>query len=433
VSRALEVVDGGDHEAVDAGLRRVLANEGAAMLSRDRGVLEGATEVHGADAVPLPREVPKRVALVVETSGSSGMPKRVMLSADALLASAAATESALGGPGQWLLALPTHYIAGIQVLVRSIAAGTTPIRQPPGHFDAALFAALSRELEAPRRYTSLVPAQLARLVDAAQHDSAVRAAVTRFDAVLVGGQALPPALHERALELGVAVVRTYGSSETAGGCVYDDVPIGQTIVRESWGELEIAGPSVAEGYLGDDVLTAEKFHVADGERWYRTSDGGTVVDGRVTVTGRLDNVFISGGVKVSLDRVERLVQSMPGLEGAVVVAADDERWGQVAVVVVEGAAGSAGGAGGAGQLARVRDVVIAGAGRAAAPRSVVRVDALPRLSSGKPDRPAIADAVARGAEYPARGAEYPARGAEYPARGAEYPARGAESPGRGAE
>ncbi|WP_378148743.1 AMP-binding protein [Cnuibacter sp. UC19_7] len=380
--RRLEVIDGSNPHTVGIALRAALSREGPAILPRERAAL-GETAL-GSDAVggDVPAEIPLPVALVVETSGSSGAPKRVALSADALLASAAGSESALGGPGQWLLTLPTHYVAGIQVLVRGIAAGTTPVVAPAGRFTAQGFAAAAAELEHPVRYTSIVPVQLARLVEAAEREAEIRAAVARFDAILVGGQALAPALADRAHDLGFRVVRTYGSSETAGGCVYDGSPIGRTIVRERGGELQIAGPSLAEGYL-DEALTAERFIVDDGLRWYRTGDAGSVAgEGdavRVQVTGRLDNVIISGGVKVALDRVERLVQAVPGFEQGVVVARDDDEWGQVPVVVTDARVPT-------GALWRLRDAVAEVAGRAAAPDEIVEVERLPRLASGKPDR-----------------------------------------------
>jgi O-succinylbenzoic acid--CoA ligase len=389
MTRPLEVLDGGDASRVAAALRVALSNDGPAILPREgepgggRHAAPALGDRHVARDTPVPAEVPQPVALVIETSGSSGVPKRVALSTDALLASAAGTEVALGGQGQWLLALPTHYIAGVQVLVRSIVAGTTPVVQPSGHFSASAFAALADELDAPLRFTSLVPAQLARLVTAAEADPRIRRSVARFDSILIGGQALPAALHQRAIEAGFHVVRTYGSSETAGGCVYDGRPIGQMVARESGGEIELSGPSLAEGYLGDEELTARKFRVDEGVRWYRTADSGTVVDGVVRVTGRLDNVIISGGVKVALDRVERVVQGVPGFEQAVVVPQRSAEWGQVSVVVTDGPVSDD-------ALERVRSAVVDSAGRAAAPVDIHRVEHLPRLSSGKPDRLTIA-------------------------------------------
>ncbi|OUD86355.1 2-succinylbenzoate--CoA ligase [Clavibacter michiganensis subsp. michiganensis] len=233
-------------------LRAALAGDGPALLARpvDAPVAAGDP--------PPPAEVERRVALVVETSGTTSRPKRVALSSDALLASAAASQAALGAPGQWILALPTHYIAGLQVLVRSIAAGTTPAVLAPGSFDPRAFAELAASMDARvARYTSLVPTQLHRLVEAAEDvatgDDArrVRDAVRRLEAILVGGQAAPPHLVDRAAALGWRVVRTYGSSETAGGCVYDGVPVATAEVAVVDGQVELAGPMLAEGYLGD--------------------------------------------------------------------------------------------------------------------------------------------------------------------------------------
>ncbi len=348
------------------------------------------------DGWPGPDErVPQNVALVIETSGSTGVPKRVALSADALLASAAASAGAMGGQGQWVLALPAHYVAGAQVLVRSLAAETEPLYYGDGHFDAVRFARLAGELTHDFRYTSLVPVQLARLVEAAEGgEREVAAALRRFDGILVGGQALTPRLRERAVAVGARVLSTYGSSETAGGCVYDGVPIGTTVVREVEGQLEISGPTLAEGYLGDPERTARAFHEHDGLRWYRTGDLGRVEeDGRVVVLGRADNVVISGGEKVLLDAVEQRVRTLAGYEHAVVVAVDDAEWGQVPVVVVERGADAVAERASLlppPALAEVRAHVAATLGRAAAPASVILVARLPLVSSGKPDRIAAA-------------------------------------------
>ncbi|MEJ7757595.1 MAG: AMP-binding protein [Nocardioidaceae bacterium] len=146
--------------------------------------------------------------LVVRTSGSSGLPKDVVLSREALLASARATHHRLGGPGRWMLDLPVHHVAGLQVLIRSVIAGSVPVvAAEHGGLPAAL-AAVSTE----RTYVSLVPTQLHRLAE-----SGLLGTLARCEAVLVGGAFLSPRLAVAAGEAGVRVVRTYGMSETGGG------------------------------------------------------------------------------------------------------------------------------------------------------------------------------------------------------------------------
>jgi len=299
------------------------------------------------------------------------------------------------GSGQWLLPLAGGYIAGVQVMVRSLVEGRDPAVLS-GRFTPASFvhaASGMRSFEAGERvptFTSLVPAQLQTLVDAAAESAEVRRALASFDTILVGGQALPVRLRERAAAAGATIVRTYGSTETSGGCVYDGVPLGDTQIDVSDGEVLISGPSLADGYLGDPERTAAAF-ATDGEgvRWYRTGDAGTIDDGVLSVTGRIDSVIVSGGVNVSLDRVERIVRELDGLEDAVVVAAPHERWGQTPVLVVAADDPDAAQR----LLEAARAAVEREAGKPARPTRVVRVDAVPRLASGKPDRRALTERV----------------------------------------
>ena len=383
--RRLRVVPVGDPLDLMTPLRLALADTGDAVLP-----VPGRQEAAGR--LSLVR-VPRQVAVVIETSGSTDVPKRVMLSTDALLSSAAASSVRLGGSGQWLLALPVHYIAGVQVLVRSIVADTVPVVLPSGHFDPAVFAASAGRLTEPLRFTALVPVQLARLVAAAADDPHLLAALRRFDGILVGGQALPSLLAERAVDLDLHVFATYGSSETSGGCVYNGTPIGNSEVRVVDGQLEIAGSVLAEGYLGDPLRTSDRFLEVHGGRWYRTGDLGEVdaATGLVRVLGRADNVIISGGEKVSLDAVERVVRSLPGFGGAVAVGRPDVTWGQVPVLVVPAEPGAEPGAAGLPEdsLERIGEAVASVLGKAARPACLVRVASIPQLSTGKPDRLAL--------------------------------------------
>ena len=333
-----------------------------------------------------PAEVDDGTAVVIGTSGSTGVPKRVVISGEALRAGAEATANRIGS-GRWLLALPAGYVAGLQVLVRSILSGSEPVVLD-GRFSPKAFAEATIPMIGTHPLlTSLVPAQIASLLDAAD-DTTVLASLQAYQAILVGGQALPQPVRDRAAELNVRLVRTYGSTETSGGCVYDGVPLDTAAVRTVDGELQIAGAMLADGYLGDPALTERTFlRDEHGIRWYRTGDLGIVEDGTVRVHGRADNVIVSGGVNVSLDRVERIVRGIPGLTSAVVVGVDDERWGEASVIVA--ARGEALRRSEAEQLERARDAVAEEIGKPARPARLILVDELATLASGKPDRAAI--------------------------------------------
>ncbi len=384
---ALIPLAGDDPRAVLVAVRRALdggpaVGLGMSAASTGTGGSEAPVSLDGSEPVYVrqPIEVPDGTAAVIATSGSTGVPKRVMLSAAALRASAAATAARLGGAGRWVLALPAGYVAGLQVLVRSHLAGAEPVlldgRFGPEAFADAVRAACRPGGDMPL-FASLVPAQVATLLDAG-----AAAALAACDAVLVGGQAMPAALRERAEAEGVRIVRTYGSSETSGGCVYDGVPLDGVRLTIVDSEVRIAGPVLADGYLGDDALTARTFvHDAGDVRWYRTGDAGAVEDGVLRIQGRIDNVIVSGGVNVSLDRVERVVRGVPGLTDAVVVGVADDRWGEASIIVTTA---------GEELLADARAAVAAEIGLPARPARLVTLAELPLLASGKPDRSALA-------------------------------------------
>ncbi|WP_022873386.1 AMP-binding protein [Nesterenkonia alba] len=338
--------------------------------------------------VPRPEvlsEETERPAVVVRTSGSTGTPKQTLLTAENLRASAEATAQRLGGHGQWLVTLQPSYVAGLAVLFRSLQAGTTPVALLEHTTDPQRFTDAAVQLSAPRRYVSLVPTQLHRLL--ARADDRLLAVLRRFDAILLGGGATPAPLRERADQLGLRVVRTYGMSETCGGCVYDGVPLSgvQVGIHDS-GRVQITGEVVAAGYT-DAELTAARFDVdpTTGARRFLTDDLGTLQDGILSITGRADDVINTGGVKVSAEQIRQALLRHPAVQDAFVTGVDDATWGQrVAAVVVPGENPPAtGGEGITGQLTGwVREQL----GPAAAPKQYVLLADLPLLSTGKPDR-----------------------------------------------
>jgi len=309
--------------------------------------------------------------VVVVSSGSTGGGRAVLLSADALRASAEATHARLGGPGSWLLALPVSAIAGLQVLCRGVLAGTRPEVLARGE---PLASAVGR-MPAGRRYTSLVPTQLRRYLD--EDPGALRA----FDAALVGGAATDAALRDRARQAGVRIVTTYGMTETAGGCVYDGRPLDGVRVRVTGGGVELAGPTLALGYRLDPEGTRATFVGG----WFRTRDAGSLdAEGRLTVTGRVDDVLISGGVNVAPGAVEAALREHPTVVDAVVFGRPDETWGQRVVAAVVPAPGTTP------ELGDLCDWVATRLGDPAAPRQLHVLDELPLLHTGKPDRRAVA-------------------------------------------
>lgn len=363
-------------------LKLIAANDTFGALLAFTDVLDGKLavfitppEVNGKmpETFGLPDEVADDVALIVESSGSTGTPKRIEISREALLNSANASVLALGSieaSSQWLLALPINFIAGANVLIRSVLAGNQPVMMNTSvPFTAEAFARSASHLKADRRYTSLVPAQLKRVVDAAEADDFIRVQLAKFDAILVGGQSVPAELVARAHALGANIVVTYGMTETSGGCVYNGNPLAQVEVRiASDGRVAIRGATLA------NVAT-------DDRGYFVTNDAGEIDDaGKLIIHGRIDRVITSGGIKVSLDRVEALGASVVGVADIAAVAIDDSEWGQRVGIAYVGSPEVADTV----ALALANDL-----GPAGKPVRILRVDSVPKLSAGKNDLQAI--------------------------------------------
>ncbi|WP_232005367.1 o-succinylbenzoate--CoA ligase [Mycobacterium sp. 852002-53434_SCH5985345] len=333
-----------------------------------------------AAALRVGADIDDDVALVVTTSGTTGAPKGALLTAAALTASAAATHDRLGGPGSWLLALPPYHIAGLQVLVRSALAGSAPVEldvtNPSKGFDVAELPGAIRRLGPGRRYTSLVAAQMAKALT----DPAAAGALAELDAVLLGGGPAPAGVLDAAAAAGITVVRTYGMSETAGGCVYDGVPLRGVLVRVDDGRIDLGGATLAKGYR--NPVDPDPFAEPG---WFRTDDLGVVDEaGVLTVLGRADDAISTGGLTVLPQLVEAALGTHPAVADCAVFGVADDRLGQrvvAAVVLAEGCS--------APTLDALRAHVTGTLDPTAAPRELHVVDALPRRGIGKVDRAAL--------------------------------------------
>ena len=402
---------------------------------------------------------PESIALVVGTSGSTGAPKQTALSVRALRASARATERFFADypssgsakqrravsedPAQWLLALPAHYVAGAQVLARSVLAGTTPVVAASitdgVSFTPGVFLNAAERLSYARRFVSLVPTQVHKLLEAAEANPALGSeiydALGQFTGILLGGAPASASLLAAARELGLNVVTTYGSAETAGGCVYSGVALPGVRLRvipedaglldssvasaaadagqngdsapghtKNTGRVWLGGEHLASGYMGDSARTASHFFVdADGCRWYRTDDYGSLTPSTpnapedegapmLNIVGRSDDVIITGGVKVSARAVAAVLESHPAVREAAVMGIPDARWGSAvaAAITLRGASGAQS-APDASQATcdMLREFCTDKLGAAGAPKFLRIFADFPTASTGKPDLRAI--------------------------------------------
>jgi len=358
---------------VSKSVRPVSAISSGAPVTQILAALDRALNYEGpaiticSPDAPFPELfAPPEIALVVVTSGSTGNPRRVALTGAALRASARATHRFLGAEkGQrWVLRLPLTHIAGAMVLVRSLELESVPL--------------VDESPESPY-FESIVPTQIHRAIT---RDATLLKSLQKAKAVLVGGAPLSEELMNKSKALGINVITTYGMSETAGGCFYNNEPLQGVKVRiNRESRIEIAGPMLASGYLGDIGLLEPSESFQDG--WFKTTDLGHLdADTKLQILGRSDDVIVTGGMKVSLFEVEEIIRAYPGVADVLCSARPDEEWGQriIAGIVADSRL----------PLADLRDFVGTKIGRYAAPRAIVWLQAIPMRGIGKPDRGALA-------------------------------------------
>lgn len=294
-------------------------------------------------------------ALVVATSGTSGTPKGVVLTHDAVAASAHATSGRLGvtRDDHWLACLPLSHVGGLSVVTRALVTGTT-LTVHDG-FDAA---AVERAARDGATVASLVSTALARI------DPGL------FRTIVLGGSRPPADRPEN-------TVTTYGMTETGSGVVYDGVPLDGVDVRiDDDGRILLRGPMLLRCYRDGSVPL-------DPDGWLPTGDVGTIdADDRLHVAGRADDLIITGGENVWPETVEDALRDHSGVADVMVRGVDDPEWGQAVEALVVPASGSTP------TLEQLRDHVKETHPAFVAPRRLVLVEAIPRTSLGKRRRSA---------------------------------------------
>jgi O-succinylbenzoic acid--CoA ligase len=292
-------------------------------------------------AVPLDPEHP---AVLLPTSGTSGVPRLVVLSHRALIAAARASAAHLGvEDDRWLLPLPLAHVGGLSIVVRCLVARRTTVLFDPNGPLLDRLPALAAELTRHQiTLLSLVPTVLDRLLEPGlgfRSPPSLRA-------LLLGGAACSRRLLERAHAAGLPVLPSYGMTETcaqaatrpyaarfqAPSPVSELVSSGislpgmQLRIRE--GLIEVRGPQLFSGYAGE----ASPF-TAHG--WFPTRDRGVFTpEGEIVVTGRSDDVIVTGGENVDPLEVEAALVMIDGVRGACVFGAPDEIFGEVVTALL---------------------------------------------------------------------------------------------------
>lgn len=307
--------------------------------------------------------VSEEIAVVIPTSGSTGAAKEVSYTADALKASAQAAHAFLGaGLGDtWSLLLPINHIAGVNVLVRALVLGTDVLdfRNTNNYYAA--------------QFTSVVPTQLHRAING---EAKLLAHLQTARHVLVGGAATNDALLTQARAAGIKVVTTYGMSEMSGGCVYNNIPLsGVDVEVGETGLIRLRGPMMANGYLNYPELWQQ----ATSDGWFTTNDLGSLIDGRLHISGRADDVIISGGEKISLSAIDAALNNHFAPQQFISVGVPDHEWGTKLCIASDAAINEQ----------AIRDFLRADMGSHTSPKAFLTLPSLPLRGIGKPDRDAL--------------------------------------------
>lgn len=318
--------------------------------------------------------------LIVCTSGTTGNPKAVEISSEALINAATKTNEKFNEPADWILAINPAFIGGLMVLARAIISNQNWIYglDESDKFNPDLFVAKALEVISKNRKvrTSLVNAQLSTLVSQGHLDT-----LRKFDALLIGGGQISKSLYEELKNEGVNLIRTYGMTETCGGVVWDGFALNNVLIRidhpssDGVGQIAIKSDSNATCYHGNSLEINKLNDSTFNEGWVFTKDLGIVKNGELKVIGRNDDIVVSGGNNISLHAIENVIKDQIGIEDAVVFSIPDEKWGVVVAAVIVGTC----------DISVIQNSIEHELGKAAVPRIIKNAQEIPLLPNGKVD------------------------------------------------
>jgi O-succinylbenzoic acid--CoA ligase len=314
---------------------------------------------------------------ILFTSGTSGTPKGAILTAEAFVASAAASAQNLGwlANDRWIACMPLCHVGGLSILTRCLLARRAVVLHPRFDADSVLESIEARG----GSFLSVVPTMLRALLEADR-----RGTLARLRAVLVGGAAAPPPLLEECQARGLRALATYGLTEACSQVTAQRLadapssrgsgpPLPGTSVRIDRGRILVAGPTLMRGYLGQPELPPAA--------WFDTGDLGELDDrGHLLVHARRTDLVVTGGENVYPAEVEAALESCPGVHRAAVFGVPDDRWGEIVAAAIEP------GPGGAPTLEALAAALVPLLAPFKRPRRVCFVPRLPAVGPDKPDR-----------------------------------------------
>jgi len=332
------------------------------------------------DAISIKDDCKIDAGLIICTSGSTGNPKAVEISSQALISAAKKTNEKFKEPADWILAINPAFIGGIMVIARAIVGNQNWIYglDETDKFNPDLFVSRTLEVISKNRKvrTSLVNAQLSTLVSQGHIDT-----LKKFDALLIGGGQISNSLYNQLKNEGVNLIRTYGMTETCGGVVWEGLPLNNVSIRidhpanDGVGQIAIKSDSNATCYHGESIEINQLNESTFNNGWVLTKDLGIVKNGELKVIGRSDDIVVSGGTNISLYAIENVIKDQVGIEDAVVFSIPDDKWGVIVAAVVVGNY----------EVSLIQKSIEHELGKAAIPRVIKNAKEIPLLPNGKVD------------------------------------------------
>lgn len=329
--------------------------------------------------------IKKESSLIINTSGTTKTPRLTVLSFKSLFYSAKCSIKTLSNrKGQWLLALPINYIAGIQVIIRSVILNIFPqVINFNVSFSQKSFLYTFHKMTKSIKYTALVPTQLFRLLN--KYNYYVIEALQKFHTILIGGDFISKDLTDKIKKYNIQVSTTYGCTESSGGCVYNHIPMkGINIIVNSLNQrICINGPILCRGYLNNKNLNKKSFQIINKKRFFITDDIGYKNRNSIYISKRINNIIKIGGIKHSINDIQEVLNKIFFIKESILIKINNLEWGEIiAALIVKTTKGRLSNS----ELSIIKKYIETKIGKLSIPKVLLSIDSIPKLCNNKIDK-----------------------------------------------